>query len=372
MTDRSAARPGFHKALFGHDPSQVDAAMQELQTRLEAAERDAQAARARVRELEAQPQAGTAAFDDLGGRLAAILSLAEEEAAEQRGAAQLEAQKRHDEAMAAAENAQAEAVRYAERVRTEADLDATQVLEDARRQAKDLVDDAEREASALRAEALALMENHRATSAAAAADLERSLAARRDQAASEIAAQLAAHESSLAAAEARAVELAQQSEAAHDEARGMATAHIAQAEEQAALILQRARAQADRITRNSEREVSAATARRDSINAQLDVLRQMLASLDGPTVAGQLVGTESAASLPAGPSGGDSTDGENQPVVTERRDEPEANRSVDEEPVWYETLEGGEAMPVPAGAPPADAADRNSQRSGSGRRPRRG
>jgi hypothetical protein len=378
MTDRSSiARPGFHKALFGHDPSQVDAAIQEMQARLEMAERDAQLARARIRELEGtQSQAAAPAFGDLGARLVAILSLAEEEAAEQRGAAEEEARKRRDEAVAAAESSQVDADRYADRVRTEADVEGAKVLEDARRLANEVLEDAEREASARRAEAEALLETHRAKGAEAAADLERSLAARRDQAASEIAAQLVAHENSLQAAEARAVQLSEQSEAAFGEARSIAGAHIAQAEEQAALILQRARAQADRITRNSEREVTAASARRDSINVQLDILRQMLATLGGPGGAEDPAREESAAPLGAeAPSGrGDGPDGSESDGPGEAHnhgEETDPPQPVDvpasanlSQPVWYETLQPEESL-VPGGSRVAEAVDGDARGAGS-------
>ena len=364
MTDRaSIARPEFHKALFGHDPSQVNAVIQDLQARLEAAERDFQVARARIRELEqAQSQTTAATFSDLGGRLVSILTLAEEEAAEQRGAAQMEARKQREEAAAAAKTIQADADRYAEGVRNAADADAAQVLEEARRRANDVLEDAEREASARREEAEALFETHRAKAAAAAADLERSLAARRDEAASEMAAQLAAHEDSLQAAEARAVQLAEQSEAAYEEARAIANAHIAQAEEQAALMLQRARAQADRITRNSEREVTAASARRDSINVQLDNLRQMLATLGGPGVAEQLLAQESAAPLRVGsPSGrGDDSEGSESDHPGEAHNQAEETDPplpTDEATAWYETLQTEKSSPVSVDSPVVEAID---------------
>jgi cell division septum initiation protein DivIVA len=371
MTDRaSIARPGFHKALFGHDPSQVDAVIQDLQDRVETAERDAQVAHARIRELEeVQSQKATPSFDELGGRLVAILSLAEEEAAEQRGAAEMETRRHREEAVAAAKTIRADADRYAEGVRKAADAEAAKVLEEARGRANEVLEDAEREASARRAEAEALFETHLANAAAAAADLERSLAARRDEAASEIAAQLAVHEDSLQAAEERAVQLAEQSEAAFEEARGIANAHIAQAEEQAALILQRARAQADRITRNSEREVTAASARRDSINVQLDNLRQMLATLGGPGVAEQLLGKESAAPLTVGsPSGGGDADGRERdhsakgPNQGSETDQP---LPAQERPGWYETLQNVESSAVPGDSPVVEATEGEAGGAGS-------
>jgi hypothetical protein len=360
MTDRaSIARPGFHKALFGHDPSQVDAVIQELQVRVETAERDARVAHARIRELEeAQSQRAAPTFDDLGARLVAILSLAEEEAAERRGAAEIEAREHREEALAAAKTIRADAERYAEGVRKAADTEAAEVLEEARSRANDMREDAEREASARRAEAEALFEAHRANAAAAAADLERSLAARREEAASEIAKKLAVHEDSLQAAEERAVQLTEQSEAAYEEARAIANAHIAQAEEQAALILQRARAQADRITRNSEREVTAASARRDSINVQLDNLRQMLATLGGPAVAEQLLAEESAAPLLVrSPSvdGSDDSDTDHSGEGQDGGPETDQPRPAQEPAAWYETLEtlDSSAMPADSGAPEA-------------------
>jgi DivIVA protein len=371
MTDRaSITRPEFHKALFGHDPTQVDAVIQDLQARLDAAGRDVQMARARIRELEgAQTQTAAPTFGDLGGRLVSILSLAEEEAAEKRDAALMEARKHREEAAAAAETIQADADRYAEGVRNAADADADLVLEEARRRANEVLEDAEREASARRAEAEALFETHRAKAATAAADLERSLATRRDEAASEIAAQLAVHEDSLQAAESRAVELAEQSEAAYEEARAIANAHIAQAEEQAALILQRARAQADRITRNSEREVTAASARRDSINVQLNSLRQMLATLGGSGAAEQLLAQESAPPLLMdSPSGrGENSDGSESDNPAEpgqlagQADPPgpAEERALPSAPdaVWYETLQNEESSPVLLDSPVVEAGD---------------
>ena len=52
---------------------------------------------------------------------------------------------------------------------------------------------------------------------------------------------------------------------------------IAEAEQKAEQIVAEAMARADRIRAESERELAAATQRRDSINAQLTNVRQMLA-----------------------------------------------------------------------------------------------
>ena len=166
------------------------------------------------------------------------------------------------------------------------------------------------------------------------------------------------------AAEARALQLGKQSEAAFEEARGIAVTHVAQAEEQAALILQRARAQADRITRSSEREVTAASARRDSINVQLDNLRQMLATLGGPAVAEQLLQQEWAAPLGVGsPHDDDDVDGSES-------DESEEAPTRVEHADWYETLQNEEAPAVPVDSPVVKAVDRKAAGAGSQARAR--
>ncbi len=56
---------------------------------------------------------------------------------------------------------------------------------------------------------------------------------------------------------------------------------VLEAEERAANLIREARTAADRVRTESERELAAATQRRDSINAQLTNVRQMLATLTG-------------------------------------------------------------------------------------------
>jgi hypothetical protein len=56
---------------------------------------------------------------------------------------------------------------------------------------------------------------------------------------------------------------------------------LTDAQDQAATIVRDARAAAERVRTDSERELSAATQRRDSINSQLVNVRQMLATLSG-------------------------------------------------------------------------------------------
>ena len=57
------------------------------------------------------------------------------------------------------------------------------------------------------------------------------------------------------------------------------------AQTDASSLLSEAKRRAEGIRQNSERELAAATARRDSITAQLANVRQMLATLGGPQTA---------------------------------------------------------------------------------------
>ena len=56
---------------------------------------------------------------------------------------------------------------------------------------------------------------------------------------------------------------------------------LADAEERSTTMVAEARATADRVRAESDRELAAAAQRRDSINAQLSNVRQMLATLTG-------------------------------------------------------------------------------------------
>ena len=226
MTDTSA----FRTVLRGYEPSQVDHAVAELATSVEAARQEAAARTvevanlhaantalersvathaSRIAELEAaQRSAANPTFADLGSRIGSMLTLADEEAAQIRSGAQAAADEHRAQSTKEANATRAAADRYAEDVRTKADAEATKIVEDARRKADAILDDADREASARRGEAEAVYENQRAKAAAAAADFETTLATRRDKAAAEFSAQMDQHQLSLTAVQDRAAALA--------------------------------------------------------------------------------------------------------------------------------------------------------------------
>ena len=76
------------------------------------------------------------------------------------------------------------------------------------------------------------------------------------------------------------------------------TALLDSARQEAETLVAAAREKAERIRRDSERELAAATARRDSITAQLSNVRQMLSTLGGAPMVEHLVGAADEAGSP--------------------------------------------------------------------------
>lgn len=298
--------PTFQTVRRGYDPSEVEhvlrrmrdnhaAALQDsaqktvevnkLQSSLDAARTEAARLAEQVEGLKAEAASGKLNFAELGPRITQILTLAEEEAADLRAKAQQDAKEFGNAASFEAHKLRTAAETYAEEARSKADTDAARIIENAKREADDLIDHADREASARRGEAEAVYEQQRAAAAAAAADFEQTLASRRDRAAEEFSAQMANHERAmavaeekLAAAEAEAARVLEQAHAEADAERERAAAEARQ-------TLDNARTQAERVRRDSERELSALASRRDSITEQLGNVRQMLATLGGGAVA---------------------------------------------------------------------------------------
>ena len=192
----------------------------------------------------------------------------------------------------------AEADRYAEEVRSRADVDASETLSRAKREADSIIDDAAREAAARREEAEAYFEKQRATAAASAADFERTLGERRERSSAEFTAQMAKQDQALAAVQERADLLAREAEEDRQAKATEAARVLESARAEATALVTSAKDQAERVRRDSERELAAATARRDSITAQLSNVRNMLATLGGGAALGALTDDETAEPAP--------------------------------------------------------------------------
>ena len=275
----------------------------------------------------------------------------------------------------------AEADRYAEEVRSRADVDASEAVSRAKREADSIIDDAAREAAARREEAEAYYEKQRATAAASAADFERTLGERREKSAAEFTAQMAQQDQALAAVQERADLLGREAEEDRQTAAAEASRTLEAARAEAAALVGSAKEQAERIRRDSERELAAATARRDSITAQLSNVRNMLATLGGTPGVGPF-GAEPeqaapvAAEVHGDPQGSQSDEaGDVDPQASEA-DEPAGDDNPQQEleaptPVEAQDQEQDAPdptptpTPTPTPSPPRSSRPTRTPRSGS-------
>ena len=186
-----------------------------------------------------------------------------------------------------------------------------------------------------REEAEAYFEKQRATAAASAADFERTLAERREKATAEFTGQMAKQDQALAAVQERADLLAREAEQDRAAAAEEAARVLDAARSEAAALVASAKEQAERVRRDSERELSAATARRDSITAQLSNVRNMLATLGGPAAVTAL---DAAADADAPAEQAPAEDAEQAPAA-ESVDTSEATAEADGDHTASESAE---------------------------------
>ena len=263
----------FRTVLRGFDPEQVKSAMDEMHTSVVTARRLAadrtieltrmqdhlnqvqrrlDEATARIAEMEKQSPQSAPSAGDVGARIGSILALANEEAEELRAAGRDQAQRTLAEADASARAARSEAERHADQVRLTARGDADRVVDEARQRAAALLDEANRDADARRAEAQAIVDSHRAQADAVAA----------------FSGQIAKHTDRLQQASTRVEQLAH---------------------EEATLVQRQGQESTERIQRDTENQLAAVDARRQSITAQLSTVGDLLQQL------GRAVGPDAAA-----------------------------------------------------------------------------
>ncbi len=292
-----SSHSSFRLVRRGYEPTDVDQRIADLMKQAGDSQQRIVQLTARVRELEAAqklagdqlvPTGSAPTFADLGARVGQILSLAEEEAAEIRASAKADFEERLREADQTAGTVRAEADDYALQRRTTADEEAKALVGNAHRRSDELHEETKRDAAARRAEAEALYEAQQAKAAQAAADFETTLAERRDRVEREFAAQFETTRGQLEEAQAHLEQTRNEAQRIRGDAETGGRRMVEDAQQEAESIVAQARAHADRIAAESDRALSAATQRRDSINAQLANVRQMLATLTNVSPAGLL------------------------------------------------------------------------------------
>ncbi|MBW3086183.1 hypothetical protein KEM60_02394 [Austwickia sp. TVS 96-490-7B] len=316
-----SATPQFATVFRGFDPGQVESALaglresvatareesaraqarldavrqerDDVRTRLATAERKADTQDDTIRDLRdqlAQVHAQLAQHDDLptedspssfvhlGKRVGQILSLAEAEATSLVMKATTEADRIRQDATDDGIRTRRAAEQYATETRERADTDAEQTLMEAKESSATLVDDAIRDAAARREEAEAYFERQRALASEAAAEFEQTLGQRREKATREFQSELASQEEELRRLTDRITVMRTDAEQERTQAAEESALRLSEAKAQAQEMVDTARSQAERIRRESERELAAAMARRDSITSQLSNVRSMLAT----------------------------------------------------------------------------------------------
>ena len=281
----------FRVVLRGYEPAQVNRRLEELTAAVAqaAAQRDALAARLEAVDrdrTDATPvEVAPPTFEHLGARVAQILALADEEATELRRTAEEAVAAERKRLEEETTRTRAEAERYAAETRSTAETEAARIVEDARREADGRRDESERHAAARIQDAEALYEEQRAKAVQSAADFEATLATRREAAEVEFRRQMDEVEQRLDEARLTLESARVEAEQAEAQAQTHARELVRAAEEQAAAVVDEARTRAVRVRAESDRELAAATQRRDAINAQLGNVRQMLATLTGSVTA---------------------------------------------------------------------------------------
>jgi hypothetical protein len=286
--------PNFTEQRWGgYDQAEVTAYVFGLTREIESAHTKVGELTRLVEGLQAEnntyKQRSGSRYSGFGERIDQMLTLAECEAAELRLAATVEA----------------------ERLKGEVEKWAASLWEDSKRQAEGIRADAERDALATRSEAQAYFEAQRTNAAKVAAELEATIAARRDQAEQENANRLAAVGRQVGAAQEHAAQVRVDAERLRSETEIVANKRLADAERRAHEIIEEARANADLARADSDRELAAAMERRDLIDTQLGNLRHALSALStlaSPAVTADL---ERVSSPPArSAASGQMSDGE--------------------------------------------------------------
>lgn len=265
----------FRVVLRGYEPAQVDALRQALQAQLDEADSETLALRKDPSIRVETPQAS------FSRRLTTILELAEEEATEIRQTAAENADQLRADVELSASQLREEADAYATKRTDEAEAFARKLVTDAEETATKTIAAATREADEMRQAASTLLDDQKTKAAAVAAEFERDVEARRNEAEAKFRAVIDDHQTRMHDLDEHLEKRRVEGERRHQEALSAARAILEDAHNRADSIIADAAESAENLRVESENEVAIITKQRDEINAQLGNVREMLASLTG-------------------------------------------------------------------------------------------
>lgn len=286
----SASSPhGFVVVRRGYRPEQVDARVADLNeergqaderaTRLTILARELTEEAERLQHLVDTLPAQT--YDTLGPRAQDLLTTAEAEAAELHATAEAEAQRTTEHADRHATAAKDAAREHSTRTRADADATATRALATARTAAGELHDAARAAAEEIRGEATDALEEMTRRCAGLLTDQEKEHTAENDALDRELRERESAVETRLADLDDHGRNLLAEAERANAEAEEAARHRQEDAEAQAAELLTLARAQEDRIQRDTDRILRDHEEQGEELRAHMAHVRSSLATLTG-------------------------------------------------------------------------------------------
>lgn len=301
--------PAFDIVLRGYERRQVDEHLSALVNGRTSAEQRVAALEqqlARVRkEYDANTGNAEPSYASLGARVEKILTLAEEEARDVRAEAGAASEQIRAAAAAEVEKIRKLGEEDAARRKAAAELNCVQIMETAHKESERIRAQAESESAARMAGVDKIVEEARAKAAQIATEVESKLAKRREQAERDMASRKDIADKRLAETAAKADQLRGDAQKMRDDAEARAKQLLEAARREAEELVSDARAKADRQRAESERDLAALAHRRDSINAQLSNVREMLSTLTSTT--GALIesgGSQVAGGMPTQPRSG--------------------------------------------------------------------
>jgi len=278
--------PAFDIVLRGYERRQVDEHLAALLAERHVADNrisglEKQVGRMRQEIETTRHEQSEPSYAGLGARVEKILRLAEEEARDVRAEAQAAAERERALAADEAAGARTQAEEDAQRRIAEGEQAAARLLEQGRKQAAMIRSEATDDATAKLGEAENVVEEARAKAAQVASEVEAKLAKRREQAERDMVTRQESAERRLVETSEKADQLRLEAQKLRDDAERRAKQLLEAARRESEDLVADARAKAERTRLESERELAALTHRRDSINAQLSNVREMLATLTG-------------------------------------------------------------------------------------------
>jgi cell division septum initiation protein DivIVA len=294
--------PAFDIVLRGYERRQVDEHLATLVNERLTAERRAgdlekQVTRMRSEAESNKNESSEPTYAGLGARVEKILRLAEEEARDVAAEAKAAGERERQKASEDAKQIRALAEEEGKRKVAEGQAQAERLLEQSRKQAQQIRTEATDEATAKLAQAESVVEEARAKAAQIATEVEAKLAKRREQAERDLVSRTEVAERRLMETGEKADQLRLEAQKMRDDAERRAKQLLEAARREAEDLVNDARSKAERTRMESERELAALTHRRDSINAQLSNVREMLATLTGSAAA--MVNDVAGAAMPA-------------------------------------------------------------------------